>query len=191
VTPTPVALTVTTGLENPGFEGVSSDFVPGWSWWAEDNFTPGGDYNPDSSYETPLFKQADDPVRVINGPTLQIDAVQHLKFKVHVFQTVPVSPTYAVDFQVLGSAFSDSGMVQMAAGIDPGGGAGCANALWGELLYLDQSQLVQPIVAPRVTAGNAGKVTVCLYAEPIYPAISNAAFFDEADLTVKPPAQAP
>lgn len=32
-----------------------------------------------------------------------------------------------------------------------------------------------------------GQVTVCFYAEPAYPHINNAAFFDQANLTVTPP----
>ena len=186
VTATPAAVTTTLELENPGFEGIGVTGIPGWSSWSEDNFEAGGDYNPDRSYDTPLFKQADDPARVINGPTLQIDAVQHLKFKTHVFQTVTVSPTSSVGFQALASAFSDSGSIMVAAGIDPAGTEGCANARWSETLYLDQGQSVQPVVAPVVVAGRSGRVTVCLYAEPLYAAVSNAAFFDDADLTVWP-----
>jgi hypothetical protein len=191
VTPTPPALTATIGLQNPGFENVAGDVIPGWSWWAEDNFEPGGAYSPDTSYDTPLFKQADDAVRFISGPTLQIDGVQHLKFKTHVFQTVPVSPTASVGFQVLASAFSDTGSIKVAAGIDPAGGQGCDNAQWSEFRFLDQGQAVQPIVAPEVVAGPGGRVTVCLYAEPLYAAVSNAAFFDDAELTVKPLQQSP
>lgn len=186
VTATPPGPTPTLGLINPGFEGVGGNVVPGWNWWAEDNFTPGGAYDPDSSYETPLFKQADDPVRFIRGPTLQIDAVQHLKFRVHVYQTVPVSPTSTVRFQVLAGAFSDTGALQIAAGIDPNGGDNCQRARWGDYSYLDQRGGVQTVVAPQVVAGSAGRVTVCIFAEPFYPAISNAAFFDEAELIVNP-----
>jgi hypothetical protein len=185
VTATPPGPTGTLGLVNPGFEGVRNDSIPGWSWWAEDNYTPGGAYDPDASFETPLFTQADDARRFINGPTLQIDAVQHLKFRVHVFQTVEVSPTARVGFQVWAGAFSDSGVIQVGAGIDAEGGPDCANAEWSEYVFLDQNQAAQLIVAPEVVAGSAGRVTVCLYAEPFYPAISNAAFFDDAELTVR------
>jgi hypothetical protein len=184
VTPSLPGPTGTGVLQNPGFQGIRDDAIPGWSWWAEDNFTPGGEYNPDTSYETPLFKQADDPVRRINGPTLQIDAVQHLKFKVYVFQTVPVSPTLKVGFQVMAGAFSGSGAIKMAAGIDARGGDDCNAARWSDLSFLNQDSGVQRIVAPEVIASDAGQVTVCLYAEPLYPAISNAAFFDDAELIV-------
>jgi hypothetical protein len=184
VTAGPPGPTGTLGLQNPGFEGIGGGTIPGWSWWAEDNFTPGGDYNPDASFDTPLFKQADDPVRFIDGPTLQVDAEEHLKFKVHIFQTVTVSPTAGVRFQVLGGAFSDIGIVQMAAGIDPDGGPDCSNAQWSDAVAVDQEQGVRSIAAPPVVAGRSGRVTVCLYAEPLYAAISNAAFFDDAELTV-------
>ncbi len=189
ITPTvsPTATqTAPSELVNPGFEGVSADVIPGWSWWAEDNFTPGGPYNPDTSFDTPLFKPADDPVRRINGPTLQIDATQHLKFKVHVFQTVPVSPTMRVGFEVTAGAYSGSGVVQLAAGIDPAGGSDCSKARWSDIVSLNQDTGAQRLVAPRVTAGPDGRVTVCLYAEPLYAAVSNAAFFDDAALTLGP-----
>jgi hypothetical protein len=184
VTPSLPGPTTTVGLQNPGFEDVRGNTIPGWNWWAEDNFDPGGDYNPDTSFDTPLFKQADDSVRFIDGPTLQIDAVQHLKFKVNIFQTVPVSPTSRVDFQVMVGAFSDSGVIKLAAGLDPLGGSDCSKARWSDFLLLDQEGGVQTIVAPGVAAGEAGLVTVCLYAEPLYAAISNAAFFDNAELTI-------
>ena len=186
VTSTPTVVTGTTTLENPGFTGIGGDIIPGWSWWAEDNFEPGGDYSPDRSFDTPLFKQADDPARFISGPTLQIDAVQHLKFKTHVYQSVVVGANQSVRFQARAGAYSDSGSVMVAAGIDPGGGEGCGNARWGETLYVDQAQAVQTVLAPTVLAGAGGRVTVCLYAEPLYAAVSNAAFFDEASLTVLP-----
>jgi len=32
-----------------------------------------------------------------------------------------------------------------------------------------------------------GKVTICFYAEPAYPHINNAAFFDQAQLIAVPP----
>jgi hypothetical protein len=184
VTGTPPGPPDVLGLQNPGFEDVGGGTIPGWSWWAEDNFTPGEAYNPDTSFDTPLFKQADDPVRFIDGPTLQIDAEEHLKFKVHVFQTVTVSPTASVRFQVSGGAYSDIGIVQMAAGIDPDGGPDCTNAQWSDVVAVDQEQGVRSIAAPQVVAGRSGQVTVCLYAEPLYAAISNAAFFDNAEMTV-------
>ena len=184
VSPSPP--TVLLGLQNPGFEGVRADTIPGWDWWAEDNFAPEGNYNPDTSFDTPLFKPADDRLRIINGQTLQIDAMQHLKFRVHIFQTVPVSPTANVGFQVLASAFSGSGAIQAAVGIDSLGGPDCSNARWSETVFLDQGQGVRPIVAPQIVAGDTGQVTLCIYAEPQFAAVSNAVFFDDAELVVNP-----
>ncbi len=178
-------LTGNTRLQNPSFENIDSDLIPGWSWWAEDNFAPGGEYDPDSSFDTPLFKQADDPTRRISGPTLQVDAVEHLKFKVHIFQTIVVSPTMRVDFEVSAGAFAELGVIWVNAGLDPDGGPDCAGANWSEPVALDQAQGVRTISAPRVKAGSDGKVTVCLYAETLYAAISNAVFFDDAELTLK------
>jgi hypothetical protein len=166
--------------------GIRSSDIPGWSWWAEDNFTPGGVYDPNTSFDTPLFKQADDPVRFITGPTLQIDAVQHLKFRVHVFQTVLITPTARVRFRVSAGAFSDTGVIQIAAGIDVNGRPNCDNARWGEMAYLDQETGVQTVATPFATVGESGQVTVCFYAEPVYAAVSNAAFFDNAELSVNP-----
>jgi hypothetical protein len=191
VTATALPPTTTVGLQNPGFEGVSADSIPGWSWWAADNYTPGGDYSPDTSYDTPLLKEADDPVRIIDGPTLQIDATQHVKFKVFVYQTADVPPSASVGFEASASAFSDSGPVQVSAGIDPAGGVDCSNAVWSDTLFLDQGQPVQSVVAPEVVAGANGRVTVCLFSEPLYAAVSNSAFFDDAAMTVIPPRPTP
>jgi hypothetical protein len=42
------------------------------------------------------------------------------------------------------------------------------------------------LVTPTVVVGQAGRVTVCLCAESVYPARSNAAFFDNAILIANP-----
>jgi len=185
VTPSLPAFTETASLQNPGFEDVDSNVIPGWEWWAKDNFTPGGEYDPDTSLDTPLFKKADDPARFITGPTLQIDAVQHLKFKVHIFQTVTVSPTTRIGFQASAGAFAEIGVIWVNAGIDPDGGPDCSDAEWSEPVALDQAQGVRTIAAPELKAGSAGRVTVCLYAEALYAAVSNAAFFDDAELILE------
>ena len=54
--------------------------------------------------------------------------------------------------------------------------------------YLGQAFLLLAALTcvPAVVAGASGRVTVCLYAEPLYAAVSNAAFFDDAVLTVGP-----
>jgi hypothetical protein len=178
--------TTTASLENPGFEDITFEEIPGWEWWARDNFEPGGDYDPDTSYELPFIKQADDPRRMISGPTLQIDAEEHLKFYTHVFQTVAISPTTRVGFQVSAGAYADAGAIKVAAGIDPNGGPDCVNAQWGEIAFQNQEQAVRTLTSPIVTAGPDGQVTVCLYAEPLYAGVSNAAFFDDAELLINP-----
>lgn len=186
VTPSLPGPTTTASLQNPGFEGIKFEEIPGWEWWGQDNFEPGGAYNPDTSYETPFIKQADDPRRLISGPTLQIDAEEHLKFYAHVFQTVTISPTTRVGFQISAGAYADAGVIKMAAGIDPNGGPDCVNAQWSDIVFQNQEQAVQRITSPIITVGPKGQVTVCLYAEPLYAGVSNAAFFDDAELLINP-----
>jgi hypothetical protein len=41
-------------------------------------------------------------------------------------------------------------------------------------------------VTPQVVVNDGERVTVCLYAETLYPARSNAAYFDNATLIVRP-----
>jgi hypothetical protein len=73
-------------LVNAGFANIEPNYLPGWQWQPYDNHDQGGDY------VTPLIKQADDSQRTITGPTLQIDAAGHLKFRVFVYQRVEVPP---------------------------------------------------------------------------------------------------
>jgi hypothetical protein len=172
-------------LQNPGFEGIQENLIPGWRWWAEDNLvTPVPDSG--TSFDTPLFRQADDPAGMISGPTLQIDAAAFLKYKIHVFQTVGAPPTVTVRFQAWAKAFSDVGGIKLAAGIDPDGGPNCSQARWGEVLTVEQSTDPVQLVAPDVAVGDAGQVTVCLYAETIYAAYRNTTFFDDAALIANP-----
>jgi hypothetical protein len=86
----------------------------------------------------------------------------------------------------MAGAFSGSGAIQIAVGIDSRGGSDCSSARWSEIVFIDQGQGVQPIVAPEVIADDTGRVTLCIYAEPQFPAVSNAAFFDDAELIVNP-----
>jgi uncharacterized protein YraI len=172
-------------LQNPGFEGIRNEQIPGWHWWAYDNYSAGPSDSA-TSYDTPLIKQADDAARLITGPTLQIDAAGFLKFRVHVYQTVAVAPGARVNFAVSAQAFADVDRIKLAAGIDPNGGRGCTNARWGEMSLLNQGDGVAQLSAPQVVASAAGQVTVCIYAETLYPAANNAAYFDDARLTVRP-----
>jgi len=170
-------------LQNPGFEGIQENLIPGWFWQAVDNYSAGED--PSSTFDTPSLLQTNDPARMINGPTLQIEE-SFLRFKVHVFQTVSAPPTAIVRFQAWAKAYSDLGGVRLAAGIDPNGGRDCSQARWGEVLTVDQSSGIVQLVAPDVAVGPVGRVTVCLYAETPYSAPSHAAFFDDAALIANP-----
>jgi hypothetical protein len=182
-TPTPApTIVVRPRLQNPGFEGIRDNIIPGWRWWAYDNYS--GVYDPDNSYDTPLFKQADDPTRFINGPTLQIDAAAFLRFKVHVFQVTSIPTNTRVRFQVSAGAYADNEGINLAAGIDPNGGPNCNNARWGEVSATSQADGVVRLLSPDVTVGFSGQATVCLLAEPLSPAVNNAAFFDDAQLIV-------
>jgi hypothetical protein len=185
-TPSPPEPNTLLPLQNPGFERVRDNFIPGWHWWAADNYSAGANDDPNISFDTPLFSQTNDPARMIDGPTLQIEATAFVKFNVHISQTVSVSPTITVRFQTSAKAYSDLGGITLAAGIDPNGGPDCSQVRWGEMLTIDQSSDTVELVAPDATVSDAGRVTVCLYAETLYPARSNAAFFDNAALIANP-----
>jgi hypothetical protein len=142
----------------------------------------------DDNYDPPFFGQTYDPARVIDEPTIQVEAVAFRKFRVHIYQTVSAPPAVTVRFQALAKAYSamDDGRIMLAAGVDPNGGFDCSQAQWGEVLMINQSDGTVQLIAPDVAVGDAGQVTVCLYAEPLYPARSNAAFFDKAELIANP-----
>jgi hypothetical protein len=177
---------VALSLRNPGFEGLRENSIWGWSTWAEDNFEDKETYDPETSLDTPLFRQADDPSGMIDGATLQIDATAFVKYKVHVYQTVEAPPNTPVRFQAKARVRSDGGGVRVAAGVDPSGGPNCHMARWGDVLVADQSSGMVRVVAPDVVAGRAGNVTVCLYAETVFPEYRNTTFFDSATLIANP-----
>lgn len=185
-TPTLFGPNTTLRLRNPGFEGIQENFLAGWNWWAENNFEDREQYDPGTSFDTPLFRQADDPNGIINGATLQIDATAFVKYRIHIFQTVSVPPAITVRFQASAKAHSDSGGIMLAAGIDPDGGSDCTQARWGDVLTVDQATGTVRLVAPDVAVGNEGLVTICLYAETILPAYRNTAFLDSAVLIANP-----
>jgi hypothetical protein len=172
-------------LQNPSFERVHDNLIPGWLWWAEDNFID-KKCSFDPCFDTPSFSQTNDLARVIDGPTLQVEATAFVGLKVYILQTASVSPTVPVRFQASAKAYSDLGGVRLAVGIEPNGGPDCSQARWGDTLLVDQSHGTVRLVTPTVAAGQAGRVTVCLYAESVYPARSNAAFFDNAILMANP-----
>jgi serine/threonine-protein kinase len=183
-TPTPTPEPTSPELRNPGFERIASNVIPGWQWRASDNFISDQDYDPDTTFITPLFKQADDPVRFITGPTLQIDGIAFIKFRAYVFQTVSVTPNASMYFQAWAGAYADEERsIGVAVGIDPNGGPDCRSARRGETLPINQRDGAVRLVSPEIVAGPDGRVTVCLYAESLttVPA-SHAAFFDDAEL---------
>jgi len=172
-------------LQNPGFERLHDNLIPGWLWWAEDNFID-KKCSFDPCFDTPSFSQTNDPARVIDGPTLQVEATAFVGLKVYILQTVSVSPTVPLRFQASAKAYSDLGGIRLAAGIEPNGSSDCSQARWGDILLMDQSHGTVRLVTPTVVASQVGRVTVCLYAESVYPARSNAAFFDNAILIANP-----
>jgi len=190
-TPTPAATPSLPGpntavrLQNPSFERVHDNLIPGWLWWAEDNFID-KKCSFDPCFDTPSFSQTNDLARVIDGPTLQVEATAFVGLKVYILQTASVSPTVPVRFQASAKAYSDLGGVRLAVGIEPNGGPDCSQARWGDTLLVDQSHGTVRLVTPTVVVGQAGRVTVCLCAESVYPARSNAAFFDNAILIANP-----
>lgn len=184
-TPTPLPTPGPVELENPDFDRIAFNDIPGWQYDAFINYY-GGEYDPHSSYAEPKFTPADDPVRRINGSTLKIETIRWVKFRAFVYQQVTVTTGSTAYFQIKANAFSSIDELIMRAGIDPNGGDGCEGARWGEAI-IDQDDGIVTITSPRVIVGEPGRVTVCLFAEPRYPDVNNAAFFDQAELVVAPP----
>ncbi|MBN1921386.1 MAG: hypothetical protein JW892_09090 [Anaerolineae bacterium] len=181
-TPTPIPVE----LVNGEFDGIMPNRIPGWEWSADINYIPGGEYDPHNSYAEPIFSAADDPARRINGSTLKIETIRWLKFRAWVYQTVTATTGSTVYLQVRANAFSSIDQIKFRAGIDAQGNAGCSNARWSEVT-INQDDGIVTITSPRVVVGAAGRITACLYAEPLYPDTNNAAFFDRAVLVVAPP----
>jgi len=146
------------------------------------NWEPGDDFNPDTSYARPEFKPADDSRRLITGSTLQIQTFQWVKFKVTLYQIVEVEPGSQVWFEAKARGYSSGASIRVQVGIDPHGRAACEGGLWGELRLVDQTTGVVTLHSPEGVVGPEGRVTVCLFAEPQYALIHNAAFFDDAEL---------
>jgi hypothetical protein len=76
----------------------------------------------------------------------------------------------------------------LKAGVDPQGGEGCDAAQWGPKQIVNQEAGIITLTSPQVAAGQEGRVTVCMFAETKYPQVYHAAFFDDAELIVSPPA---
>jgi len=188
-TPSPLPTNLSLPLQNPDLADATEGSITGWHISSEDNYDSPSEYDPDNSFDTPRFGQTNDPTRMLNnGPTLQIEATAFVKFRVYISQTVSALPAVTVRFEAWAQAYSDadSGGIRLAAGIDPDGGTDCSQAQWGNRLPVGQADGPVRLVAPDVAAGPAGQVTVCLYAEPIAPARSNAAFFADAQLIANP-----
>lgn len=186
-TPTPTPTPVAVHLENADFNDILPDRVPGWEVAAEVNWEAGMPFNPDSSFARPWFKSADDPVRFINGSTLQIETSEWVKFRVTLYQTVEVAPGSRVQFEIKARGYSSGASIQVRASIDPQGRAACEGGAWGEIERLDQSMGVTTLRSPQAVVGSGGRVTVCFAAEPQYAVVKNAAFFDDAVLWALPP----
>ncbi|MGC9467907.1 MAG: hypothetical protein ACP5HS_04910 [Anaerolineae bacterium] len=192
-------------LEGAEFDYVLPNRIPGWDWDAYVNYRPGDEYVPETSYAEPVFTAADDPARRINGSTLKVETIRWLKFRTWVHQTVTLTAGSEVYFQIKAKAFSSLDSLIVKAGIDPTGAENCYGARWGDEIRVNQDSGTVTLTSPRVTvraAGSSteetdeaeeanepaiGSVTLCFFAEPVYPHVNNAAFFDQAQLVVKPP----
>lgn len=181
-TPTPGPVVI----NNPDFDFLMPNRIPGWEWDAHVTYRPGDDYYVDHSYAEPVFTAADDPVRRINDSTLKVETIRWVKFRAWVYQTVTVTTGSTVYFQIQANAFSSIDWLIVKAGVDPNGGEGCDHARWGEIL-INQDDGIETVRSPKAVVGEEGRVTICFFAEPRYPDINNAAFFDLAELVVAPP----
>lgn len=176
-------------LENPTFDGIIGDDIPGWQTGAFVNWSQGEPFDPAVAFAEPRFQKALDPRQQINGSTIQISTEPWVKLQAWVFQTVAVQPGSQVTFQVSARGFVRelNGGYILKAGVDPAGGEGCENAQWGTERIVDQEDGVIELTSPEVTVGEAGKATVCMFAETQFAQVYHAAFFDEASITVEPP----
>jgi hypothetical protein len=188
-TSTPTPTPTPRPLENPTFDDIRENDIPGWQTGAFVNWAPGQDFDPGTSFAAPRFHQADDPRQRIYGSTLQIDTVEWVKLKAWVFQTVGAEPGSLVKFQISAAAVvkDTAGGYFVKAGVDPNGGEGCDAARWSETRIINQGDGIVQLAAPQVIAGPGGKVTICMFAETQYAQAWHAAFFDEAILDVVPP----
>jgi hypothetical protein len=189
-TPTPESAVVPANtrveLQNPGFAGITDQVIPGWRWLAYDNYAPEDEFDPETSFAQPTFKQADDAARWITGPTLQIDTAGFPKFRAFIYQTVNVPVGAVVILKVSARAYSSHGDVQIKAGIDPDGAYSCEEALWGVQAMINEDEGIVRVMSPAVTVGESGRATVCVFAETAYASAHQAAFLDDAELIMNP-----
>jgi hypothetical protein len=163
--------------------------VPGWRWDAYVNYKQGDELDPVNSYAEPFLTAADDPVRQIEENTLKIETARWLKFRAWVHQTITVSlgTTVTVHFEIQSNAFSSLDRLIVKAGIDETGPENCYHAKWGVEERINQDDGIITLTSPEVEVGDGARVTMCFFAEPTYPHVNNAAFFDEAILIAEPP----
>jgi hypothetical protein len=203
-------------LDNADFDYIMPNRIPGWEWYAYVNYKS-GETDPQNSFAEPVFTAADDPARRINGSTLKVETVRWLKFRTWVHQTVTVTAGSTVQFSIKVNAFSSTDRLIVKAGVDPTGQPHCDDVRWGETWRINQDDGTVTLMSPRVIVAAIeneptptvtpdplerktpepvvpeeeteilGKVTICFYAEPAYPHINNAAFFDQAQLIAIPP----
>lgn len=211
VPPTPVR------LNGADFDFLMPNRIPGWTWDAYINYLPGDVTDPEDSYAEPMFTAADDAARQIDGTTLKVETIRWLKFRTWVHQTVTVTAGSQVTFRIQAKAFSSLDRLIVKAGIDPTGADNCYNARWGPEMRINQDDgtvtLSSPVIVvpalPQPTPEPVdldpeeqeeqdqapppaddlplGRVTLCFFAEPTYPHVNNAAFFDRAEIAVSPP----
>jgi hypothetical protein len=177
-------------LENPTFDNIRENSIPGWQTGGFVNWTAGDTFDAVSSFAAPRFHQADDLRQGISGSTLQIDTTPWVKLRAWVFQTVEVEPGSRIQFQVLAAGFVNDtgGGYILKAGVDPDGAEGCEEAQWGTEQIVNQEDGVVVLISPEVSVGESGQATVCMFAESQFAQVYHAAFFDEALLTMLPPA---
>ena len=215
-TPRPLPTAGPVPLDNADFDYIMPNRIPGWEWYAYVNYKS-GETDPQNSFAEPVFTAADDPARRINGSTLKVETVRWLKFRTWVHQTVTVTAGSTVQFSIKVNAFSSTDRLIVKAGVDPTGQPHCDDVRWGETWRINQDDGTVTLMSPRVIVAAIeneptptvtpdpleretpepvvpeeeteilGKVTICFYAEPAYPHINNAAFFDQAQLIAIPP----
>lgn len=188
-TPTPLPTPGPYPIQNPEFDLILPNRIPGWMWDADINYRAGQDYDPTNSFAEPMFTAADDPARWINDSTLKIETMRWLKFRTWVYQVVTITQGSSLYFRIKADAFSSIERITVQAGVDPSGNNNCQKAVWGEAKAINQDDGIVTLTSPRVKAGAAGRVTLCFFAGPRYPSTNNAVFFDQAELIAAPPSR--
>lgn len=208
-TPTPAPIV----LNNGSFDMLMTNRIPGWKWDAYVNYRPGQQASVEDSYAEPFFSSADDPVRQIEGTTLKIETMRWLKYRAWIHQTLTITAGSKLYFQIKANAYSSLDRITVKAGIDPTGAGNCYDAQWGEERRINQDDGIVTLKSPTIVvppvkdaaapptptpehgegtptatetpAPAVGRITVCFFAEPTYPHINNAAFFDEAEIILR------